>query len=292
MGILRKNLSAVVRPSRRLGTEIAAHEGQLIVTAQLFELDTTRTVRPSITRVLSALPAPPSGGDIMDWFHGRPSTPAGYAVRSGLLDSCSPVDLFEVEAELLAGGVLPHYVRVLSPVSDGAEDAAWCAQLGREVGWSTKQHHAAVEALAGAFRRTLSALFPDRAEVLRSAGAVLSITETLAEGVSGLIAVEVEFVADGPRDKTGPDQNLLGAPSPWCDLTRPCLLDRAVHIHLLGAVPLGEAMRQAIWEFRTAQAVRVLGMEASMLVSARFDADPGAVFADLATPILGVNRDV
>lgn len=285
MGILRKNLSAVVRTSRRPSTGIA--EGQPVLGARLFEPDTTRTVLPSIIQLPSALPPPPSEGDLVDWLHGRPSTPAGYAVRSGLLDSCSPVDLFEIEAELLAGGALPHHMRVLSPVSDGDDDSAWCARLGRDLGRFTHTHKAAVEALAGSFRRTLMSLYPDRVQVLRSAGAVLNVTESLAEAVAGLLDAEHEFIADGPGDATGPVQNLLGAPCPCGDLNHPCSLDRAIHIHLLGAVPLGEAMRQALWEFRTAQAVRVMGMDASLLISARFDEDPGADFATLTAPLKG-----
>ncbi|WP_127562822.1 hypothetical protein [Nioella ostreopsis] len=281
MGILRKNLSAVVRTSRRPATEMASHEGHPVLAARLFEPDTTRTVLPSIIRLPNALPPPPREGDLVDWFHGKPSTPAGYAVRSGILDHCSPVDLFEVETELLAGGALPHYMRVLSAVSDGAEDAAWCARLGRDLGRYTHTHEVAVEALAASFRRTLSSLYPDRADVLRVAGAVLNVTEPLAEAVASLLDAEHEFIADGPSEATGPAQNLLGAPWPRGDLSRPCSLDRAVHIHLLGAVPLGEAMRQALWEFRTAQAVRVMGLDASLIVSARFEADPGAFFAAL-----------
>lgn len=281
MGILRKNLSAVVRSSRRPATEMASHEGHPVLTARLFELDTTETVLPSIIRLPNALPPPPREGDLVDWFHGKPSTPAGYAVRSGLLDSCSPVDLFEIEAELLAGGSLPHYMRDLSPVSDGAEDAAWCARLGRDLGRYTHTHEVAVEALAASFRRTLSSLYPHGAEVLRVAGAVLNVMEPLAEAIASLLDAEQEFISDGPIEATGPAQNLLGAPWPRGDLSRPCSLDRAVHIHLLGAVPLGEAMRQALWEFRTAQAVRVMGLDASLLVSARFEADPGAFFAAL-----------
>ncbi|PWL33826.1 MAG: hypothetical protein DCO97_17485 [Marivita sp. XM-24bin2] len=287
MGVLRKQLSAVVSPKVKTVTDAGPDEdkGRGNLTCLLFETGDDAAVKPSIIRLPSALPPPPSDGDLVAWLHGRPSTPAGYAVRSGLLDSCSPVDLFEIEAELLAAGSLPHYMRVLSPVSDGAEDAAWCARLGRDLGRYTHTHVVAVEAFAASFRRTLSSLHPDRADVLRAAGAVLSVTEPLAEAVASLLDAEQEFISDGPSEATGPAQNLLGAPWPRGDLSRPCSLDRAVHIHLLGCVPLGEAMRQALYEFRTAQAVRVMGLDASLIVSARFEADPGAFFTALTAPM-------
>lgn len=289
MGVLRKQLSAMVTPKAKNSPDAGPgdSEGNGNLTCLLFEAGDDAAAKPSIIRLPSALPPPPSEGDLVDWFHGKPSTPAGYAVRSGLIDHCSPVDLFEVEAELLAGGALPHYMRDLSPVSDGAEDAAWCARLGRDLGRNTHTHGVAVEALAASFRRTLTSLHPDRAEVLRAAGSALSVTEPLAEAVASLLDAEHEFIADGPSEATGPAQNLLGAPWWRGDLSRPCSLDRAVHIHLLGCTPLGEAMRQALWEFRTAQAVRVMGLDASLLVSARFEADPGAFFATLTAPPLG-----
>lgn len=236
-------------------------------------------------RVPAALLAPPDTSDpelIQGWLRGTPSFPDSLAVRAGLLDHGDPGDLMEIEAEFHADpkGALRLY-KAAAPTDDGTADAAWCARLGRDVGRFGVTHERGVEILAQALRDQMASWPSSRVAPLKRAGSILVVREEMAEAVCGLIDAEAEFLEDGPQDPTGPEQNLLGAFSPSCDLSHGLCLKRALILHVTAGVPMGGAMRQSLSEFRLAQAMCENPDAPIDFVSRRFDLDPALPLAEL-----------
>jgi hypothetical protein len=236
-------------------------------------------------RVPAALLAPPNTKDpelIRGWLRGAPSFPDSLAVRAGLLDTGDPGDLMEIEAEFHAdpNGALRLY-KAAAPMDDGTADAAWCARLGRDIGRFGVTHERGAEILVQAVRDQMAGWPSARLAPLKRAGSVLVVREELAEAVCGLIDAEAEYLADGPQNPTGPDQNLLGAFSPSCDLSRGRCLERALILHVTAAVPMGTAMRQSLSEFRLAQAMCENPDAPIDFVGRRFDLDPALPLAEL-----------
>lgn len=242
---------------------------------------------PGPVRVPSALPPPPDASDpelIRGWLRGVPAFTDSLGVRAGLLDSGDAGDLMELEAEFHADpkGALRLY-RAAAPISDGTPDAAWCARLGHDLGRFGVTHDQGVAALAEALRDHPALRREDRSAPLVQGGAVLVVREELAEAVCGLLDAEADFLEDGPGDTSGPPQNLLGAFSAKGELSRPGMcLERALTLHLSGAVALGTALRQAVTEFRIAQALRDNPDAPVPALDARFEADPAMPLAELA----------
>lgn len=232
----------------------------------------------------AALPPPPKTPDfdaLAGWLSGTTTGEVGYGVVSAVFEKGNPEDVMEIESRLHEDprAALRKY-KIRKPCGEGEEGASWCARLGRDLGAFRYTHEQGVEAFAAAMRRTLDALDHARAAPLRH-GALLVVREPLAEAVCGLMDAEAVFLEDGPEKPEGPDQNLAGCIAPNADLTRPCALDRALYLHVSASVQLGDAMRQAITEFRCAQGVRALGEEVSPAVNARFDNDPASYLEDL-----------
>ena len=236
-------------------------------------------------RVPAVLPPPPETEDpelIRGWLRGLPAFPDSLSVRAGLLDHGDPGDLMEIEAEFHADpkGALRLY-KAVDPVSDGTEDAAWCARLGRDIGLFGVTHERGVEILAQALRDQMTRWASAGAGPLKRAGSVLVVCEELAESVCGVIDAEADYLEDGPQDPTGPEQNLLGAFSPKCDLSRGRCLERALILHLTAGVPMGGALRQSVTEFRIAQALRVNPDAPIDVLDRRLDLDPALPLAEL-----------
>lgn len=236
-------------------------------------------------RIPSALPAPPETDDpdlIRGWLRGVPAFPDSLAVRAGLLDLGDPGDLMEIEAEFHTDpkAALRLY-KAARPVMDGTADAAWCARLGRDIGRFGITHERAVEALARLLGDKIRQGPADRYAPLARSGAVLVVREELAEAVCGLIDAETEFLEDGPGQAGGPEQNLLGAFSPSCDLSRGRCLERALGLHLVAGLPMGSAMRQSLTEFRIAQALREKPEAPLNFLNDRFDLDAALPLSEL-----------
>lgn len=240
---------------------------------------------PGAVRVISVLPAPPDTTDpelIRGWVRGVPAFSDSLAIRVGLLEQGDPGDLMEIEAEFHADpkSALSIY-RAMPPISDGTADAAWCARLGRDIGRFGVTHEKAVETLSRVLGEHIRRGPIERYAPLSKAGAVLVVREALAEAVCGLIDAEMEFLEDGPLDVSGPDQNILGAFSPVCDLSRGRCLERALTFHFSAGVPLGNAMRQSLTEFRIAQALRENPDAPSEVLMRRFDLDAALPLSEL-----------
>lgn len=237
-------------------------------------------------RVPSALPPPPETSDpdlVRGWLRGVPAFPDALGVRAGLLDGGDPGDLMEIEAEFHTdpAAALRLY-KAAGPVPDGTADAAWCVRLGRDVGRYGVTHERAVERLAAALREQVRQGPADRSDPLVRNGAVLIVREELAEAVCGLIDAEAEYLADGPQEAHGPDQNLLGSFSPDGDLARGRCLERALVLHLSAGAPMGGAMRQSLAEFRIAQALRENPQAPVDALNRRFDLDPALPLSELS----------
>lgn len=258
-------------------------EGELLAVTLLPAAPDERGAGP--VRVPAALPAPPETADpelIRGWLRGIPAFTDSLGVRAGLLDHGDAGDLMEIEAEFHSDpkGALRLY-KAADPVADGTADAAWCARLGRDLGRFGVTHERGVEALASGLREQILRAPGERSAALRRYGAVLTVREGLAEAVCGLLDAEADYLEDGPRETSGPDQNLLGAFSPVCDLSRGRCLERALTLHIIAGVPMGGAMRQSLTEFRLAQAVRANPDASVESLDRRFDLDPALPLSEL-----------
>lgn len=254
----------------------------MMISAPLFEPDPTRT--GSALAALPALP-PASGGNadaISSWLHGETADPLSYAVRAGAITNGDPNDLLELEAQIFNDPTAALKIYgARGQVTNDPADAEWLATTARALRPTAPTPDTAAALMAEALRKTLDILDGPQIDPLRSGGAEVRFGGDLITAIRAALAAERAFLADGPTDVTGPPQILLGTPWPQGDLAGPVVLDRAAHIHLLGPVGLPSALRLAVTEFRCAQAVRITGIDATLDVDARFDANPAAPLENL-----------
>jgi len=230
--------------------------------------------------------SPPKTTDpelIRSWLRGEPAFLDSIGISCGLLETGDPGDLMELDAEFHADpyAALRLY-KARDQVADGTADAAWCARLGRDIGRFGVTHDRAVDILADTLSRYLRTHDPERSAVLLRAGAILKVKEQLAEAVCGLIDAEQDFISDGPRDVSGPPQNLLGSFTATADLSGGLCLERAFFIHLMSSVPFGTAMRQSVTEFRVAQAIRENPEAPFAFLIRRYDIDAALPLSELS----------
>lgn len=258
----------------------------MTITTPLFEPDPDRA-----GSALAALPAlPPGSGEsaeaITAWLHGETSDPLGYAVRAGAIADGDRNDLLELESQVFndpAGALETFSAR--PRVTNDPDDAAWLTRTARALRPTAPGPDKAAALMAESLRKTSCQIEKDKARALHAGGAEARFGDGLITAIRAALAAERAFLEDGPGDVTGPPQILLGAPRPQGDLSGPVVLDRAAHIHLLGPVGLPSALRLALTEFRCSQAVRVTGLDATLRVDARFDANPAAPLAELTQTI-------
>lgn len=192
----------------------------------LFDTPVDPQPLPCATLLPSALPFPPDDANFIDWLQGLPSTPAGYAIRAGVLDKYSREDIFVMQSEFIAEMGLPVCLCPRRTLPDGVRGATWCMHLRRKIASFRHSPAEATQLLTRAFRRALKEGAGHKIYPLRAAGAVMTVTPLLAEAVAGLLDAEAIL--------------FVGSPG------RPSLLEAAVRRHLKLAVPLGDALQAAL----------------------------------------------
>lgn len=215
----------------------------------------------SVLGLAAALPPPPDPATakpdaFLAWFGGRPASRFRTGVASGLLEAAESGDLMEIEAGLHddPADALAR-LRARPPCCDMAEEAAGerLVAIGRDLGRYTHTFEVAVARFAGALADGYRRIDPDGARLLGSRGAEIVMSEDAAEMIASVLDVEAAFLEDGPRTAGPPQDPATGAILPNRALDAPCVLDRAIHAHLGGSSPLGEALLHALAELRHAQ---------------------------------------
>lgn len=254
------------------------------ITVPLFKADPD-ILRSGMLKLPAALPPPPSGGSpeaVISWLTGQTPSPYHLGIVSGLTVEGDDNDLMELEHELFEDPVSGlKKLNARPPCGAAAQDAAWCARIGYDLGNFDHTHAQAADYLARAIAHYLECHEPENRNTLKGFGADLVIGVNIAEAVAGVLDAEKNYLGDGPADTSGPAQNLSGSISPECDLSRPICLERAVAMHFSASIPLGKALRDAVSEFRIAQVMREIGHENYSAISQAFEMDPNAGFDEL-----------
>lgn len=261
-------------------------------TAQVFAPAAHPAAGAGIMRLPASLlppPCEPPAADVqshadalVSWLNGVPWSDTAFALRAHVIDKASSEDLMEIESELhVATSAITQTYGAQPPVASGADDAQWCARLGRDIGRFDHSCQRAVDIFATRLALALRASGRPVAP-LEAAGADIVVPEAFADALAGFLDAEAEYIADGPGETSGPAPDIRGSVSPRNDLGTPFCLDRAIFLHVSARTPMGTAMSQALWELRHAQATRLSPDLSLSEFEARYAMDPAAYLADLA----------